>query len=150
MRISYYSTASVKDEMKCAWGIAGMMLKREKRSTQSKILPIAPLSTTNPTWTTVGLNQGFYSERLAVNRCVFSVFMCRVLVKKEAACFFENLGPRGVGHGITNRKGQSFSLLGLFLHHFWRPSFFFLLRAASKSTKESLEECGLRDGEINS
>jgi len=39
-------------------------------------------------------------------------------------------------------RDSLFSLLGLFLHP--------LLRASSKSTKESLEERGLRDGEINS
>jgi hypothetical protein len=45
-----------------------MKLTGENRSTWGKACPSATLSTTNPTWTDLGLNPGLRGERLATNR----------------------------------------------------------------------------------
>ena len=53
---------------KWAWGIGGVILTREIRSTQRKTWPNAALSTTNPTWTGLILHLGLHDERPATSR----------------------------------------------------------------------------------
>jgi hypothetical protein len=45
-----------------------MKLTRENQNIRRKTRPIATLSTTNPTWTDPGSNQGLRDERPATNR----------------------------------------------------------------------------------
>jgi hypothetical protein len=45
----------------------GMTLTGESRSTRSKTYPSATLSTTNPTWTDPGANQGLRGEKPSTN-----------------------------------------------------------------------------------
>jgi hypothetical protein len=59
------------NELVCSNG--GMVLTRENRSTWRKTCLSATLSTTNRTWTGLGLNPGLRSERPATGRYLFSV-----------------------------------------------------------------------------
>jgi hypothetical protein len=52
----------------CVWSIDGIILSGENRRTLRKIRLSASLSTTNPTWTTVGLNLCLDGSRQATNR----------------------------------------------------------------------------------
>jgi hypothetical protein len=45
----------------------GMILTRENQRTLRRTCPSATLSTTNPTWTDLGINLGLHDERLATN-----------------------------------------------------------------------------------
>jgi hypothetical protein len=46
---------------------SGMILTGEDRKTRRKLCPSAALSTTNPTWTDLGMNPGIHCDRLATN-----------------------------------------------------------------------------------
>jgi hypothetical protein len=48
----------------------GMILKGEKRRTWRKLCLRATLSTTNPTYTDPGANQGLRDDRPAINRLI--------------------------------------------------------------------------------
>ena len=51
-----------------------MILRDENRSTRRKICPSATLSTTNPTWTGLGVNPGLRGERPTTNRLGHRLF----------------------------------------------------------------------------
>jgi hypothetical protein len=60
-----------------------MKLTGENRSTGGKTCPSVTLSTTNPTWTDPGSNQGLRAERPATNRLSHGTANIMVLVVIE-------------------------------------------------------------------
>jgi hypothetical protein len=59
------------------WMIGGIMSQREKRSTGRKVCPSATMSTTNSTWSGLGLYLSLRGERPAINRLNHGTALCQ-------------------------------------------------------------------------
>jgi hypothetical protein len=55
------------------WSSGGMMLTGEKQRTQKEICISATLSSTNPTWTDLGVNPGLNGEKLLTNHLSYGM-----------------------------------------------------------------------------